>query len=39
MENYLENTFDDKYDKTLNVNELLTSNEILDDIKFFDSTV
>lgn len=39
MENYLENTFDDKYDNTLNVNELLTSNEILDDIKFFYSTL
>lgn len=39
MENYLENTFDDKYDNTLNVKELLTSNEILDDIKFFDSTM
>lgn len=39
MENYLENTFDDKYDNALNVKELLTSNEILDDIKFFDSTV
>lgn len=39
MENYLENRNDDKYDDALNVNELLTSNEILDDIKLFDSTV